>query len=114
MACVLMHALIRIDADRAGAGELEGAPRDEPVVDQILREALAQSHFQRFAQPSLRDVEHEERSGDDAEHAELAQEVIEVVARERIIEGLVPAVEAYLSISARGDHDEDGGREGEE
>ena len=105
VARIFVHALIGIDADMAGIGEPEGAARHEPVLDEIVREALAQLELQGFAEPPLRHVEHQQRACDDAEYAQLHQEPAKVPVRQRVIEGLIPAVEADLSIGGGDDDD---------
>src|SRR5581483_754211 len=68
-------------------------------------------HLQHLPEPALRDVEQEERAGDDGKHDELQAEFPHVASRQRIVEGLVPAVEAYLTV--RSDDDDGRRRRGE-
>src|SRR5882672_11646068 len=102
MARILMHALVRIDPDGSGTGQSKSPARQHPVLDQIVNQTLAQLELEHFAQPLLRHVERQERSGDDAENSELHQELRKVAARKRIIKRLVPTVEANLSVGQIG------------
>ena len=110
MACVLVHTLIGIDADRPRIGEPERTARQHPILNEISREPVAQLELQHLSHPALRDVEHEEGPGDDAEDAELHEESRKVTVRQSVIERLVPAVEANLSVG--GDHDDQENRTG--
>jgi hypothetical protein len=60
VARVLMHALIRIGADRPGIGEPECALRLHPMADQVANQALAQLELERLAQPALRYIQHQQ------------------------------------------------------
>ena len=111
VAGILVHALVGIDADRPGIGEAEGAPRSQPLSDEIAHEAFAQLQLGHLAEPPLRDVEYEKATGDDAEHPELRHEAGEIAARQRVVEGLVPAVQPDLPIGRGDDDQEDGAGE---
>ena len=54
---VLVDALIGIDADLAGAGETKGAPRLQPLVHEIVDEALPQLELGHLIEPALSDIE---------------------------------------------------------
>ena len=43
----------------------------QPVPEQILHQSLAQLDLECLDQPALRHIEHQQRTGDDEEHAEL-------------------------------------------
>src|SRR6185437_17132977 len=58
-------------------------------------------------QPALEDVENEQRTRDDAEYAELHDELREIAPRQRVVEGLVPAVEPDLPVGRRYDDQKD-------
>jgi len=60
-----------------------------PVGQQAVHESLSEPQFQGLDQPPLRHVEHEDKPGDQEEHAQLVEKIMEVAARQRIIEGLV-------------------------
>src|SRR5262249_30676565 len=78
MTGVLVHALIRIDADRSCAGKPERAVLQHPQLDEISSQSLAQLELEHFSNPALRDVESKQRTRDDDEHAELHEELLEV------------------------------------
>ena len=90
----------------AGVGQPEGAARhaSSPAAGPGpgLRAILT---LQRLDQPALRHVEHQQHAGDHEEHAELEQEVVQVAARQRIVERLVPAVEPDLAVGGHDHHD---------
>ena len=103
MARVLVHALIRVDADGAGIRQPEGASRLHPVVDETLHQSFAELELQHFVEPTLRDVEDQQATGDQEENAELIEKLAHIAPRQRIEEGFVPAVQPDLSVSRRGD-----------
>jgi hypothetical protein len=105
VACILMHALVRIDSDGARAGQSESAAGKHPVGDEIMSQTFAQLELERFAEPLLAHVECEERSADDGENPELREELSDIPPRQGIVERLVPAVEPDLAVR-RGDDDE--------
>src|SRR6185312_2352689 len=113
VACVLVQALVGIDADRARVREPECASRQQPVPDEIGHHPLAQLHLEGLPEPALRDVEDQQAPGDDEEDPELVDEVREVPAREGVVEGLIPLVEPNLRVSGRDDDDKDGAAQGE-
>src|SRR6202453_2779638 len=103
MACILVHALIRIDADGSGVRQPERASRLHPVVNQTLHQSLAKFELQGFVDPTLRDIEDEQACRDQEENAELIEKLAQVAPRQSIEEGLVPAVEPDLSVGRRAD-----------
>ena len=113
MACILMHALIGIDAHRRPPSP--GGRRDglQPFAHQILHQAFAQFELQHLRQPALRHIQNQKHAGDDAEHAQLHHEALKVAMRQRVIEGLVPAIEPDLAIGGGDDHQKDQLRPGE-
>ncbi len=106
MPCILVHALVGIDADVARIGEAKGADRHQPVLHQIVHETLAELEFQHLAQPALRHVQHQQRARDDAENAQLLHELGKVPVRQGIIERLIPAIETNLPEGGGRDDDE--------
>ena len=114
VARILVHALIRIDADLAGALQAKRASRRHPIHHQILDQSLSQLQFQGFTEPALRDVQHQERARDDAEYPELDQELVQIAVGKGVVEGLVPAIEADLAVSRGGDDAEYAERQHEE
>ncbi len=107
-----MHALIRIDSHRtARVGEPESPTRQHPQLQQVPDQALAQLDLQGLDKPALHHVEDQQHAGEHEEHNQLEQEIMQIAARERIVERLVPAVEANLGVG--GDHQdhEHGNRE---
>ena len=107
VARILVHALVGVVADGTGVGEPERAAGLQPVPDEIVGEPGAQLQFQRLAEPALPDVQHQQAAGDDGEHAELQDELVQITARQRVVEGLVPAVEPDLAVGRGGDDHED-------
>lgn len=75
VARILVHTLIGIDPDRARIREPEGASGREPVLHQVVHQAVPELELQGFAEPALRHVEREERARDDPEDTELLQEL---------------------------------------
>ena len=74
MVRVFMQALVGIDADGAGIGEAEGAPRPHPFADQVARQPFAQLEVQHLVEPGLRDIEHEQPAGDFGKDQQLMHE----------------------------------------
>ncbi len=105
---IFVDALIRIDAHGSRIGEPERPARQHPIVKQAEHEPLAQLELQGFDQPSLHHVEREQEPRDQEEDAELEEKVPQVAARQRIVERLVPAVEANLSVGGGRDDQHDG------
>ena len=105
MARILVHALVGIDADGAFTGQARGAAGLQPLAYQIEHQAFAQFQFQHFGQPALPHIQHQQAEGDDAEYAELDQELPEIAMRQRIVERLVPAVQPDLAIGGGDDDD---------
>ena len=77
---VLVDALVRVHAHGAAIGQPERAARLHPVVQQAAHQAFAQFDLQGLGEPALRDVQDQEESGDQKEHAELVEEVADVAA----------------------------------
>ena len=113
MACILVHALIGVHPHRARLAKPESPSGLHPILDQIERQTSAELQFQRFNQPALRYVQNQESSGNQTKDAQLHQELRKVAARQGIIEGLVPAVEAYLSVGGHGYDEEQRARQPE-
>ena len=107
MARILMQALVGIDADGAGIGEPEGAPRPHPFADQVERQPLAQLQPEHLVEPGLGDIEHQQPAGDFGEDQQLMQEGRQIAPRQRVVEGLVPAVEQDLPERRRDDDGDD-------
>ncbi|MNT64693.1 hypothetical protein D3C72_2026110 [compost metagenome] len=74
VACVFVHALVGIDADGAGIGQTEGAGGPHPFVDEVERQAFSKLQPDQLAEPGLRHVENEQRSGNLGKDDELVQE----------------------------------------
>ena len=104
---VLVQPLVGVDAELARLLQLQRAARPHPLVEQVAHQPLAQLDVQIAVQPALRDVEHQQRAGDPAEHHELVQEVGHVLALDGVVEGLVPAVEQHLAEGGRHDQRQD-------
>jgi hypothetical protein len=104
---IFVHALVGVDADRSGAREPECATRQHPKIDEIQRQPFAQLELERFRQPALKDVEHEQCTRDDAEHAELHEKRFEIAPFQRVVERLIPTVESDLPIGRRYDDQKD-------
>ena len=108
---VLVDALVRIDADRAGEAQHVGALGREPLVEQVVGQPFAQPDLEHFLQPGLGDDQHEQAAGDHRENEELGHERRHVPLLERVVEGALPDVEADLSCGVRADHDDDRDRQ---
>ena len=52
MARILVHALIGVDADRAGIRQPKGASRRHPVLHEVVRQTFAQLELQRLDRTS--------------------------------------------------------------
>ena len=104
---VLVQALVGVDAELARLLQPQRAAGPHPLVEQVAHQPLAQLDVQIAVQPALRDVEHQQRAGDLAEHHELVQEVGHVLALDGVVEGLVPAVEQHLAEGGRHDQRQD-------
>ncbi len=102
-----MHALVGVDADRSDTGETERSAWEHPEIDEIPSQAFAQPELDRFRQPALEDVEHEQRTCDDPEHPELHEKLRKIAPRQRVVERLVPAVEPDLPVGRRDDDQQD-------
>ncbi len=104
---VLVHALIRVDRPwrrhwraRRRAAAAASAPADPGT------RASRNFSFSVSTEPALRHVEHGQPSGEDEEDAQLHQKIVQVAARQRVVEGLVPEVETDLQVSGRAnDHE---------
>ena len=101
-----LEALVRIDADGARIREPEGALRLEPLVQEVVHQALAQDDFGALIEPHLHHVEDKQYAGDLAEDAELGQETRNVLVGQRIVERAVPGIEPDLHVG-RGPDDDD-------
>ena len=91
--------------DRVKSLSLHSAwPRTDPflhvVVEgwQVMAQALAQFELQGLAEPTLAHVEHQQRPGDDSKYSQLIEELCKFPVRQRIIEGLIPVIEANLAV----------------
>ena len=106
-----MNALIRVDSHLTRIGQPKRPARRHPVLEEAAYQALAQLEFQGFDHPALRHVEREQNAGDDEEDAEFEQKVAQIAARQCIVEGLVPAIEANLAVGGGGHHENQGSHE---
>src|ERR1700726_249231 len=98
-----MDALVRIDAHRSRIGKPKRAARQHPVAKEAEYQPLAQLEFQGFDQPPLRHIENKEKSCDQEEDAQLEEKVPQVTPRQSVVERLVPAVEANLTVGGSRD-----------
>ncbi len=97
---VLADALVGVHAHLVAArGQPERAARCHPEPQQIARQAFAQAKLERLRDPALRDVEDEQARDDHEIHAELVQELVQVAAREGVVERLVPVVQDDLAVA---------------
>ncbi len=55
--------------------EVKGAPRLEPLVEQVAHEPFAQLDLGRLVEPSLRHVQDQKPAGNNAEDHELVEEL---------------------------------------
>jgi hypothetical protein len=81
MARILVHALVGIDAHRAGVGEPKSAARHQPALHEVVHQPFAQLQLQCLDQPALPHVEREQRARDYAKHAELSPKLMEILVR---------------------------------
>jgi hypothetical protein len=63
--------------------------------------------LQHLSEPSLQHIESEDASGKEEEDAELEQEFAKVAPRQCVVERLIPAVEANLSVGCHHDDGDD-------
>ncbi len=110
VARILVHALVRIHAHRSRVGQPKGAARHQPVLYQVLDQALTQLDLQGLAEPSLAHIEDQQRSGDYAKHAQLLQELRKVLVRQGIIEWLIPVIETNLAVGGHRNDEKYGAR----
>ena len=101
-----LEALVRIGAERARIRKAEGALRLEPLVQEVVHQALAQDDFGALIEPHLHHVEDQQYARDLAEDAELGQETGNVLVGQRIVEWAVPGIEPDLHVG-RGPDDDD-------
>ena len=101
---VLMDALVWVFAEFADLRQADGSQRREPLGGEVFDETLAQNELRLQVEPRLRDVEDEQDAGQFAEHPELRDEMGNVLARQRVVERLVPGVQQNLRVCARADH----------
>ena len=104
MTGILVQALVGVYANGARLGQANGEARTHPVDDEVLYKALAHLDLRGLTKPSLRDIQHQQDSGDQAENAELVQEFREIVLGQCIVERLVPVVELDLPASCGANH----------
>ena len=114
MARILVHALVRVDADGSRVRQPECALRLHPVVDEALHQAFPELELQGFVEPALRDIQDQQAAGDQEKNAELIEEFAQIAPRQRIEERLVPAIEPDLPVRGRGDDDHGRHHQGDE
>jgi hypothetical protein len=56
MASVLVDSLVGVGAHLTGIGQVKGAPRLKPLLEQVAHEASAQPEFGHLVEPGLRHV----------------------------------------------------------
>ena len=111
---VLMDTLIRVHANFTSAGKVKRAPWHEPLVEQIVRERVAQFQLAHLSEPGLGDVQGQQRPGNHPKHHELVQKTLKILKRQRIVERLVPGIEPDLAEGGQCDHGAEGGAEANE
>ena len=83
----------------------------EPLVQEIVHQALAQDDLGALVEPHLRHVEDEQYAGDFAEDPKLGQEAGHVLVGQRIVEWAVPGIEPDLHVGCGADdYDEPAGQ----
>ena len=88
-------------------------PRLQPLADEVAHQALAQLELGHLAEPASAPTLRTSRPPAITQNMPSCdQEAGEVAPRQRIVEGLVPAVEADLAIGREHDDDEDARRRG--
>jgi hypothetical protein len=111
VARVLVHALVRIHAHRSRVRQPKGAAGHEPVLNQVMGQALTQLELQGFVEPALAHIEDQQCSGDQSKNAQLVDEFSKIPARQRIIEGLVPGIEPNLAVCGHRNDEKYGARQ---
>ena len=101
-----LEALIGVGAERARIRQAERALGLEPLVQEIVHQALAQDDLGALVEPHLRHVEDQQYARDLAEDAKLRQEAGHVLVGQRIVEWAVPGIEPDLHVG-RGPDDND-------
>jgi hypothetical protein len=114
MACILVHALVGVDAHRAGVRQPKGASRRHPALHEIAHQPFTKLQLQGLDQPTLPDVEREQRTRDHAKDTELSPKLMKILVRQRVIERLIPGVQPDLAISRHCHDQENGDRQGDE
>src|ERR1700751_4805050 len=92
--------------------QTERPQRLEPFVEQIAHQAPAHYHPDGLIEPRLADVEYQQYACQLGEYTQLSEKRREILARQRVVERLVPGVESGLHVRRSGnDHDETNGEE---
>ena len=86
MLSVGLQALVGVGAERARIRKAERALRLEPLVQEIVHQALAQDDLGALIEPHLRHVENEQYAGDFAKDPKLGEEAGHVLVGQGIVE----------------------------
>src|ERR1700691_6070072 len=103
MLSVGLEALVGVGAERARIREAERALRLEPLVQEIVHQALAQDDLGALIEPHLRHVEDQQYARDLAEDPKLSEEPSHVLVGQGIVEWAVPGIKPDLHVGCGAD-----------
>ncbi len=101
---ILLDALIGINADLTREAQHVDAFEDQPLVEEVMGQPLAQPDVDHRLQPGLADDQHQQSAGDRGEDHELGREPGHVPLLDRLVEGALPPVEPDLRGRVGADH----------
>jgi hypothetical protein len=103
MLSVGLEALVGVGPEGARIRQAERALRLEPLVQEIVHQALAQNDLGALIEPHLRHVEDQQYARDLAEDPKLGEEARHVLVGQGIVEWPVPGIEPYLHVGCGAD-----------
>ncbi len=98
MLSVGLEALVGVGAEGARIRKAERALGLQPLVQEIVHQALAQDDLGALIEPHLRHVEDEQYARNLAKHPKLGEEASHVLVGQGIIEWAVPGIESDLHV----------------
>ena len=101
---VLVHTLVRIDAELACLGETKRAAGPQPLIHEVAHQPFAQLQFQHLVEPVWATLRPAGR-GDDGEYEKLVEKAVEILSGQRVVKRLVPGVQLDLAIGGGRDDD---------
>ena len=106
-----LEALVGVGAERARIRKAERALGLEPLVQEIVHQALAQDDLRALVEPHLRHVEDKQYARDLAKDPKLGEEAGHVLVGQGIVEWAVPGIEPDLHVGCGADdYDEPAGQ----